>query len=705
MNRSAHPHRLLPLILGVLLIATLACGLTQGLGSRQEEPTAAAESGSDTVAQENSSTTGSESSSGESDLPAAQETAPEPSNAPADAQPVQSSALAADQVFVLPGSDPPTMDPHLSGDSTSAEYVVEIYSGLMAYDNELNLIPDLAESYNVSDDGLVYTFKLRDNAVFQDGTPITADDFKWSFERACDPATGSPTADTYLGDIVGCRAKLQGEADEVEGVVVVDDSTLQLTIDEPKAFFLAKMTYPTAYVLDQANVESDPDWALSPNGSGPFKLAKYAPDDGLILLERNDNYYRDPKPILDRVAYLIDAPVNGMAAYEGDTVQAMLLVDQKFEDLSVEWVEQLITAIAQSLNLASSQSISLLGAAPASTGEGSQLVFNMPEEVGNRLSSADFASAPALAEYRIISAYVPPDQENVLEQILKEFDLPGATYDAINIGTGNLSMATDPNNPLSKELITTPGLDVSYLAFNVNKPPFDDPKIRQAFNLALDKQRMVKIVFQGNVPVANGIVPPTMPGYKNPNLSDFEYDPERALELIAESSYGDVTELPEITLNISGAGGRAPQIIESIVESYKQNLGVEVTVEQTPWSEFLAGLNQPDIPYQMYQLGWVADYPDPQNFLEVLFHSNSSQNHGGYSNPEVDALLDEARRTQDADERLALYQQAEQKILTDAAWVPLYFGVDNWLVKPYVKGFQPPPIKIPKFQYISILEH
>ncbi|MCB9098176.1 MAG: peptide ABC transporter substrate-binding protein [Anaerolineales bacterium] len=702
MIRSAHPRHLLPLILGVLLIATLACGLTQGLGSRQEEPTAAVESGSDTVAQQNSPAAGSEPSSGESDLPAAQESTGE---APADDQPVQSSELAADQVFVLPGSEPPALDPHLSGDSTSAEYVVEIYSGLMAYDNELNLIPDLAESYDISDDGLSYTFKLRDNAVFQDGKPITAEDFKWSFERACDPATNSPTADTYLGDIVGCRAKLQGQADEVEGVVVVDDSTLQLTIDEPKAFFLAKMTYPTAYVLDQDNVESGPDWALSPNGSGPFKLAKYAPDDGIILLERNDNYYRDPKPILDKVAYLIDAPVNGMAAYEGDTVQAMLLVDQNFEDLTIDWVEQLITAIAQSLNLASSQSISLLGAAPANTGQGSQLVFNMPEEVGNRLSSADFASAPALAEYRIISAYVPPDQENVLEQILKEFDLPGATYDAINIGTGNLSRATDPNNPLSKELITTPGLDVSYLGFNVNKPPFDDPKVRQAFNLALDKQRMVKIVFQGNVPAANGIVPPTMPGYKNPNLSDFEYDPERALELIAESSYGDVTELPEITLNISGEGGRAPQITESIVESYKQNLGVEVTVEQTPWAEFLGGLNQPDIPYQMYQLGWVADYPDPQNFLEVLFHSNSTQNHGGYSNPEVDALLDEARRTQDADERLALYQQAEQKILTDAAWVPLYFGVDNWLVKPYVRGFQPPPIKIPKFQYVSILEH
>jgi oligopeptide transport system substrate-binding protein len=141
------------------------------------------------------------------------------------------------------------------------------------------------------------------------------------------------------------------------------------------------------------------------------------------------------------------------------------------------------------------------------------------------------------------------------------------------------------------------------------------------------------------------------------------------------------------------------------VESFKQNLGVEISVEQVPWEQFLRELNTPDTPYQMYQLGWIADYPDPQNFLEVLFHSESSQNHGNYSNPELDALLDQARATQDEQERQALYQQAEQLILEDAAWIPLYFGVENWLVKPYVYGFTIPPIKIPKFQYISIAEH
>ncbi len=547
--------------------------------------------------------------------PAAPETPPAESRATAtpaeeaatENEPGGNTELAENQVFVLPGGTPPTMDPHLSGDATSAEYVVEIYSGLLAYDQDLNLVPDIAESYDIADDGLVYTFKIRPEAQFQDGKPIRAEDFKWSFERACDPATGSPTADTYLGDIAGCREKLQGSANEVSGVEVVDDQTLQITIDEPKGFFLAKMTYPTAYVLDQENVESSPTWFNRPNGSGPFKLEEYSPEEGVIVLTRNENFYREPRPTLERVIYLVDVPLNPMTGYE--------------EDLSA------------------------LG-------------------------------LPA-----------------------------GVTYDAIQIGVNDLPRATDPNNPLSQEFVSTNALSVFYIGFNVNEPPFDDEKVRQAFNLALDKQRMVRLVFQNTVPVANGIVPPNMPGYENPDLSDYEFDAERALALIAESSYGDVSELPEITLHVSGAGGAVGPVIEAIIESYKANLGLEISVEQVPWPEFLRDLNKADMPYQMYQLGWIADYPDPQNFLEVLFHSESAQNHGGYSNPAVDALLDEARETQDVEERLALYRQAEQMILDDAAWIPIYFDVENWLVKPYVQNFRVPPIKIPKFQYVSIAEH
>ncbi len=607
-------HLIFPIIIFILSFS-LACGLgIPGFGGGDETPVVDLDSGVSSPSEsESESTTIDESAASETPTALPQEIeeetgttgSPSPEKETAE-KPSGTTKLADEQMFVLPGGDPPTMDPHLSGDATSADYVVEIFSGLLAYDRDLNLVPDIAESYEVSEDGLIYTFKIRAEAVFQDGRSIRAEDFKWSFERACDPATGSATADTYLGDIIGCRAKLQGQADEVEGVVVVDDLTLQLTIDEPKGFFLAKMTYPTAYVLDRENVESGSDWFTQPNGSGPFKLDTFAPEQGVIILAKNDNYYREPKPILERVVYVIGNPINPMTGYEED---------------------------------------------------------------------------------------------------LTQLGLPGVPYHAIPVGTDNLSRVTDPNSPLSKELATTNALSVFYIGFNVNKPPFDDVKIRQAFNLALDKRRMVKLIFQDTVPVANGIVPPNMPGYQNPDLSDYEFDPERARQLIAESSYEDVTELPDVTLNVSGAGVGTSSIVEAIIASYEENLGLQINVEQTPWAQFLTDLNSPDIPYQMYQLGWIADYPDPQNFLEILFHSQSAQNHGHYSNPEVDALLDQARGTQDVADRLALYQQAEQMILDDAAWIPIYFDVENWLVKPYVQNFTAPPIKIPKFQYVSITEH
>jgi len=522
-------------------------------------------------------------------------------------QTVSQIPLADEQILVLPGGNPPTFDPHLSGDATSAEYVVEIFSGLMAYNPDMKLITDIAESYTVSDDGLVYTFKIRPDARFQDGKSIRAQDFKYSFERACDPATGSHTADTYLGDIIGCRDKLQGLAGEVEGVEVVDDLTLRLTIDEPKGFFLAKMTYPTAYVLDQENVESGgPTWFTEPNGSGPFKLAEVSPN--VIILEKNENFYGDPKPILDQVIYLINVPVALLDGY----------------------------------------------------------------------------------------------QEGFPDNIVDQFGLPaGLTYDVIPVGLANYSKLTDPYNPLSQDFRTTNGLSVFYIGFNVNEPPFDDLNIRQAFNLALDRERLVKALYRGTTPAAHAIVPPGMPGYDNSELQGYQFDVERAQQLIAESSYGSVDNLPPITLNVSSGG----DIEEAIVRSYEENLGLTIDVEEMSWPDFLKDLNQPNIPYQMYELGWVADYPDPQNFLEILFHSKSAQNYGGYNNPEVDALLDKARGTLDDKERAALYLQAEQLILDDAVWIPLTFDAGNWLVKPYVYNYQMPPIKVPKFQYAAIAEH
>ena len=493
----------------------------------------------------------------------------------------------------LIGSDPPTLDPHLSMDATSAAYIVEIFSGLVTLSPELEVVPDIAERWEVSEDGTVYTFYLRDDAKFHDGKPVTARDFKYSFERVCDPWTGSVVADLYLGDIVGANEKLYGFVDEVSGVEVVDDHTLQITIDAPKSYFLGKLTHSTAFVVDKDNVERGGyTWTDKPNGTGPFKLKEYR-FGRQIVLEPNDLYYGEPKPSVEQVNFIL-AGGSAMTMYENGELET------------------------------------------------------------------------------------------------------------VPVGLNDIERVTDPANPLNKELTIVSTMSTYYLGFNVNQPPFDDVKVRQAFNYALDKQRIMDVIYKKTVPAATGVVPPTMPDYHNEDLEVLSYDPDKALELIAESKYGDVADLPEITLYTTGAGGATSRLIEAVIGMYKENLGVDVAIQQTEWATFLSDISQEENPYQMYSIGWIADYPDPENFLDVLFHSEKSENHMGYSNPELDELLEKARTEQDPEERLKLYQEVEQIIINDAPWVPLFYEVEYWLTKPYVKGMIYPPMIIPKLQYVSI---
>ncbi len=494
------------------------------------------------------------------------------------------------------GSDPPTLDPQLSGDATSAEYIVEIFSGLVTLDKDLNIVPDIAERWDMSSDGKVYTFNLRKNAQFHNGKPVRAQDFEWSFERACDYRTRSTTADTYMGDIVGCKDKLRGKANEVAGVKVIDDYTLQLTIDQPRAYFLAKLTYPTAFVLDQENVErGGRTWTDKPNGTGPFKLAEYRLGE-LIALERNDAYYRDPKPQLKRVNYILSGG------------SAMIMYEQ-------------------------------------------------------------------------------------------------GQLDMTPVGLNDMERVTDATNPLNKELKIIPTMSVFYIGMNVKQPPFDDPKVRQAFSYALDRQKIMDVVYKKTVPVAEGIVPPTMPNYKDTSLKPLNYDLNKAKQLISESKYGDVSKFPDITFYTVGAGGATSRLIEAVVASLKDNLGVQIQVQQTDWATFLNDLNNPNNTNQIWDLGWIADYPDPHDFVDVNFRCGSQQNNTGYCNPDLDKLLDQAASQEDPAKREALYYQAEQIIVNDAAWIPLFYEVQYWLVKPYVKEAYLPPLIKPKLQYYQVEQH
>ncbi len=194
----------------------------------------------------------------------------------------------------------------------------EIFGGLVTLTLDLNVVPDLAEGWDVNDDGRVYTFHLRKDTKFHDGKPVTAHDVRWSLERVADPATQSPVVDKYLGDIVGVKEKLSGSAGAISGLKVVDDHTLEVTLDAAKAYFLAKLTYPTAFVLDQANVEgAGGQWFRRPNGTGLFKLAEYQVGE-VLRLARNENYHLGP-PNLDEVEFILTGG-SAMLMYENDEI-------------------------------------------------------------------------------------------------------------------------------------------------------------------------------------------------------------------------------------------------------------------------------------------------------------------------------------------------------------------------------------------------
>jgi oligopeptide transport system substrate-binding protein len=271
--------------------------------------------------------------------------------------------------------------------------------------------------------------------------------------------------------------------------------------------------------------------------------------------------------------------------------------------------------------------------------------------------------------------------------------------DVAQVYEDNIERASDKKGPFYKELYTFPVLSLDYIGFNVQKPPFDDINIRKAFYHAIDKERIIKTIKKGIVASAKGIIPPGMPGY-NENFPGIDYNTAKAKSLIASSKYKDIKNLPPITITVAGWGGNIAAELGAIIQNWSENLGVEVTVRQIEPEIFLYYLKQESD--EMFMLGWVADYPDPQDFLDNLFRTGASYNDGNYSNIEVDKLLDQAAIEPDDAIRLNLYHQAEQIILSDAACFPLWYNISYILTKPYVKNYKLNPMGIPELKQVYI---
>lgn len=489
-------------------------------------------------------------------------------------QPVPYGLPANDTLYLYDDNlDERDVDPATTTRSTE-DYVGQFFAGLVAMKPDLSIVADLASEWKVTNGGLVYTFTLRDGIQFASGKPITAADFAASWERAADPATNSTTARTYLGDIQGFKEKLDGEADTISGIKVIDDRTLEVTLEKPIPYFLAKLTYPTSFVVDAEQVESDDTWWENPNASGPYQVYEYTENEVLII-ERNPAFYNPPE-------------------FQYAIYQILL------------------------------------------TGS----VVNLFESGG--------------------------------------LDISG-------IGSEDIQRAQEADDPLHPFLYAAPAMCTSMVMIDNTMPPFDDINVRKAFALATNPELLNEQIFDGLYLPAYNVLPPAMPGH-NAELALPEGDAEAAKDALAASDYAN--DMPEIILNVQGYAGTDSALVNSLISMWEETLGVDITLEYIDPDLFNESIHESH--GQLVLFGWCADYPDPQNFLEVLFQSESEFNFSEYTNPEFDALVEEAATTLDTATRIALYQQAEQLLIEDFGVIPYATSVDYLLVSDKIADFSLP---------------
>ncbi|MGI4788350.1 MAG: peptide ABC transporter substrate-binding protein [Janthinobacterium lividum] len=490
------------------------------------------------------------------------------------------SQTRASNIFRYPiKTSPTTFDPAMVQDGDTIDVLQQVFEGLVQWSPQNKIVPCLAEKWDVSPNGLTYTFHLRPNVKFQDGSSVTASDVLYSMRRCLDPKLGSPVALNYLGDIQGAKELNSGKATELTGVKVVNPTTVAITITRPKAYWIDTMTYPTAYVVSQAEakigVQMTADDVIKGAGTGAFKLTSYVPDSK-VTLAANPAYW-DGAPKLAG----IERPVIIDAGTRHD-----------------EYVR----------------------------GDIDMLQFVSPGDLDND--------------------------------------------------------AKDP--ALSGQVKLFPRAATYYIGLNQKAfPAFKDIRVRQALAYAIDKTKIVQVVFAGKRDVAQDILSEGIPGF-DPKFQGLPYDPAKAKALLAAAGHANGAGIGPIPLYYRQG---QPELVKTallIQQMWSDTLGLQVKPQVTEWGALLDRENKNSL--ECYHMRWAADYLDPQDFYSLLLRTGGPENHVVYSNPKFDALCDAADISQNSTQRTALYRQAARIVADEVPIIPLYYQQDVELIKPYVSG-------------------
>ncbi len=513
-------------------------------------------------------------------------------------------ATGTKNITVQLGPNPETLDPALNNAVDGANMLLTAFEGLLIIDENNEVKPGQAESYEVSNDGLTWTFHLREGLKWSDGTDLDATDFVYSYKRMADPATAAPYSATTVGMIAGYDEAMAGNPDALQ-VEAPDANTFVVHLAYPCTYFDKLAAFPSLSPVQQETVEANGDaWATDPAtyvSNGPFRMTEWTVGQQIVFT-KNPNYkggWDTSKIVSDSITFLLME--DSTAAYTVfQTGQASLVRDVPTEEI------------------------------------------------------------PAL--------------------------------------TGTPEFKVDPI------------MSTSYLHMNLEKEPFNDVNVRKALSLAIDREFVAGTVQQGTYKPGYHLNGPGItdadgktPFQDNANATylptDYEESKKMAQEALAAAGYPNGEGFPVITYTTNDSGYNKA-VAEYLQQCYKEVLGITMEIEIVEWSSFTPLRRSGD--FEMARGGWVFDYNDPSNILE-LFTSENGNNDGRYKNPTYDELMN-STQIADKDKRYEILHQAEDLIMSEYAMIPVAHNNDYWLQSTDLQGVWHSPYGFWYLQYAYVGE-
>ena len=503
------------------------------------------------------------------------------------------------------GPNPETLDPALNSAVDGANTIITIFEPLLLINENNEVVGGQAESWEASEDGLTWTFTMRDGLKWSDGTDLNAKDFEYSFKRMANPDTAAPYAETCLGMIDGFDAAQAGDTDALNVKASDDGKTLTIVLSYPCSYFDKMAAFATMSPVQQATVEANGDsWCTSAEtfvSNGPYMITEWTPSERIVL-SKNPNY------------------VGGWDSSKivSDSITVLLLED----------------------------------------------------------SSASYAAYNS--------------GEAVLIKDVPTDEIP------------SLTKAEDGGDFYVDTILGT-----YYVSLNLQRDAFQDAKVRKALSLAIDRDYVANTIMQGTYSTADSIVGPGIVdenGYFHDNgnapyiSADYEANMAEAKKLLEEAGYPNGEGYPTIEYSTNDSGYHVP--LAEYLQQVWGDLGITLTISKMEWSAFTAARRAGE--YDVARNGWVMDYNDPSNMVE-LFCTGNGNNDGKYSNADFDAAV-EASRVADATEHFAQLHKAEDILMEDMGCIPVAYYNDFWLQTSSLKGTWHSPYGYWYFQYGYIEE-